>query len=261
MKLGSGVTAVVTGGASGLGEASARALAGAGVRVGILDMNGERGAAIASDLGGAFAACDVTDPASVAAALAALRSANGQERICVNCAGIVAGQKTASRDRETGQPKPHDAAIFSRVIAVNLIGTFNVASQSAAGMLSLDPANGDGGRGVIVMTASIAAEDGQLGQTAYAASKGGVNGMVLPMARDLARDGIRVAAIMPGLFHTPMFDSLTDEIRASLAANVPFPPRLGDPAEYGALVVHIAENDMLNGVSIRLDGALRLPPR
>ncbi len=261
MELAASTVAVVTGGASGLGEASARALAASGVKVGLIDMNAESGARVAEDIGGAFAEADVTDPASVAAALASLREAHGQERICVNCAGIVAGQKTASRDRATGAPKPHDPALFSKVIHVNLIGSFNVASQSAAGMLSLDPVTEDGGRGVIVMTASVAAEDGQLGQAAYAASKGGINSLVLPMARDLARDGIRVAGIMPGLFHTPMFDSLTDEIRASLAANVPFPQRLGHASEYGDLVRHICENEMLNGVSIRLDGALRLPPR
>ncbi|MEO1198139.1 MAG: SDR family NAD(P)-dependent oxidoreductase [Pseudomonadota bacterium] len=261
MELGSSVSAVVTGGASGLGEASARALAAAGVRVGLLDMNGERGQKVADEIGGTFAEANVTDPASVATALETLRNGNGQERLCINCAGIVAGQKTASRDKATGATKPHDAALFAKVISVNLIGSFNVASQSAAGMMTLDPATEDGGRGVIVMTASVAAEDGQLGQAAYAASKGGINSLVLPMARDLARDGIRTAAIMPGLFHTPMFDSLTDEIRASLAANVPFPARLGHADEYGALVRHICENDMLNGVSIRLDGALRLPPR
>lgn len=261
MELGPEISAIVTGGASGLGEASARGLAAAGAKVAILDMNAERGERVASEIGGVFAPCDVTDIASVDSALDAARGAHGAERICVCCAGIVAGQKTASRDRESGQPKAHDPGIFAKVIAVNLVGTFNVASRSAAGMLGLDPITEDGGRGVVVMTASIAAEDGQIGQAAYAASKGGVNGLALPMARDLSRDGIRVAAIMPGLFHTPMFDSLTDEIRAALAANVPFPARLGNPEEYAALVRHIAENEMINGVSIRLDGALRLPPK
>lgn len=261
MQLGSDISAVVTGGASGLGEASARGLAAAGVRVALLDLNEERGKGVASEIGGVFARCDVTDVASVEAALAAARAAHGQERICVNCAGIVAGQKTVSRDRKTGAIAAHDLGLFAKVIDVNLAGSFRVAALSAAGMATLEPATADGGRGVIVMTASVAAEDGQMGQAAYSASKGGILGMTLPMARDLSREGIRVMSIMPGLFHTPMFDSLSDEVRESLAAGVPFPQRLGDPAEYAALVRHICENDMLNGTSIRLDGALRLAPR
>ena len=260
MKLGPDIAGVVTGGASGLGEASARGLAAAGVKVALLDLNEERGNAVANEIGGVFARCDVSDPASIAEALAAARAAHGQERICVNCAGIVAGQKTVTRDRETGAVHAHDPGIFAKVVDVNLVGTFRTASASAAGMATLDPLEGSG-RGVIVMTASIAAEDGQIGQAAYAASKGGVLGATLPMARDLARDGIRVVSIMPGLFHTPMFDSLTDEVREALASSVPFPQRLGDPAEYARLVRHICENEMLNGTAIRLDGALRLAPR
>ncbi|MEZ5877338.1 MAG: SDR family NAD(P)-dependent oxidoreductase [Tepidamorphaceae bacterium] len=261
MDLGAGMAAVVTGGASGLGEATARGLAAAGVRVALLDLNEERGKAVAGEIGGVYAQCNVTDVASIEAALKTAREAHGQERICVNCAGIVAGQKTVNRDRKTGDISAHDLAVFARVVDVNLLGSFRVSALSAAGMAGLDPMTADGGRGVIVMTSSIAAEDGQMGQAAYSASKGGVAGMTLPMARDLAREGIRVVSIMPGLFHTPMFDSLSDEVRESLAAGVPFPQRLGDPAEYAALVRHICENDMLNGTAVRLDGALRLAPR
>jgi len=256
-----GSSAIVTGGASGLGEATARGLAAAGAKVAILDMNAERGQRVAAEIGGVFAACDVTSEASVDAALTAAASAHGIARIAVNCAGIVIGAKTVARKRDTGAIEPHPMAAFAKVIGVNLIGTFLVASRAAAAMAAAEPLAGDGERGVVVMTASIAAEDGQLGQAAYAASKGGVAGMTLPMARDLAREGIRVVSIMPGLFHTPMFDSLTPEIRAALAANVPFPSRLGDPAEYARLVAAIVENPMLNGTSIRLDGALRLPPK
>ncbi len=260
MKLGPDIAAVVTGGASGLGEGTARGLAAAGVRVALLDLNEERGRAVAEEIGGVFARCNVTDADSIAGALARARDAHGQERICVNCAGIVAGQKTVTRDRETGAVAPHDPDIFARVVDINLLGTFRTAALSAAGMAMLEPLEGSG-RGVIVMTASIAGEEGQIGQAAYAASKGGVLGATLPMARDLAREGIRVVSIMPGLFHTPMFDSLTDEVRDALAASVPFPQRLGDTSEYAALVRHICENDMLNGTGIRLDGALRLAPR
>jgi NAD(P)-dependent dehydrogenase (short-subunit alcohol dehydrogenase family) len=256
-----GIPALVTGGASGLGEASARRLAAAGAKVTLLDMHEERGARVAQEIGGHFEPCDVTSEASVDKAIAGAAKTHGPARICVNCAGIVIGQKTVSRKKETGEIQAHALSGFTRVITVNLIGTFLVSARAAAGMAALDPLPGEGERGVIVMTASIAAEDGQMGQLAYAASKGGVLGMTLPMARDLAREGIRVMSIMPGLFHTPMFDSLTPEVRAALAANVPFPQRLGDPAEYAALVQTICENPMLNGSAIRLDGALRLPPK
>lgn len=261
MKLDAGISAVITGGASGLGEAAARALAAAGVKVALFDMNAERGEAVAAELGGIFCACDVSDPESVAAAFAKARAAHGQERIAVNCAGIVIGAKTASKDRETGEPRAHDPQAFAKVIGVNLIGTFNVASQAAAGMLSLDPITADGERGVIVNTASIAAQDGQIGQLAYATSKGGVQSMSLPMARDLMKDGIRVNAILPGLFGTPMMLGLPDNVQEALGQSVPFPPRLGKPEEYGSLVRFIAENSMLNGEAIRLDGALRMAPR
>jgi NAD(P)-dependent dehydrogenase (short-subunit alcohol dehydrogenase family) len=255
------ISAVVTGGASGLGAATARALAAKGVRIAILDLNADLGAALATELGGIFAKCDVVDEASVDAALAAARAAHGQERILVNCAGIGVAKRISRRVKETNSVEPHDLATFAKVIAVNLIGTFLMTSRSAVGMQSAQPLNPDGERGVIICTSSVAARDGQIGQVAYAASKGGVASMTLPVARDLARDGIRVVTIMPGLFLTPMFGSLPAEAQQSLAASVPFPSRLGKPTEYAALAVHICENVMLNGECIRLDGALRMAPR
>lgn len=261
MELNSNISAVVTGGASGLGAGTARALAVRGVKVAVLDVNEELGPRVAAEIGGVFARCDVTDEASVDEALAVARDCHGQERILVNCAGIVIGKRVIRRDRETGAISHHDVASYARVIQINLIGTFTMMAKCAAGMAALDPVGPDNERGVIVSTASVAAEDGQIGQVAYAASKGGVQAMSLPVARDLAKDGIRVAAILPGLFHTPMFDGLPEEARASLAASVPFPSRLGTADEYAKLALHICENVMLNGVNIRLDGALRLAPR
>lgn len=259
MELGGGLSAVVSGGGSGLGAATARALAGRGVRVAVFDRDSERGQSVAEEIGGLFCAVDVTDENAIDAGLARAREAHGQERILVNCAGIVAGALTARRKRDTGEIVHHPLADFARVVNVNLAGTFNMAAKSAAGMIATDPVTADGGRGVIINTASVAGEDGQLGQAAYAASKAGVMGLTLPMARDLAREGIRVVSIMPGLFNTPMFDSLTDAVREALVANAPFPRRLGEPKEYAALAVHICENEMLNGTCIRLDGAVRLP--
>lgn len=261
MQLGKDVSAIVTGAASGLGAATARALAAKGVRVGVLDLNEAQGKAVAAEIGGTYAKCDVTSEPSVIEALAAIRKTHGQERILVNCAGIAIGQRIARRVKETGATEPHDLAAFAKVIQVNLIGTFLMISKCSAGMLNLTPLQPDGERGVIISTASVAAEDGQMGQVAYAASKGGVVAMTLPVARDLARDGIRVMAILPGLFHTPMFDGLPEDARKSLAATVPFPSRLGDPTEYAMLATHICENVMLNGETIRLDGAIRLAPR
>ncbi len=261
MKISSGMAAIVTGGASGLGEATARALAAHGARVAIFDMNAGRGEAVASEIGGLFVQVDVTSGESVAAGLEVARAAHGQERIAVSCAGIAIGEKTASIDRKTGEARPHSLAAFEKTIAVNLVGTFNIISRCAAGMITAEPVTSDGGRGVIINTASIAGVEGQIGQVAYAASKGGVIGMTLPVARDLMRDGVRCCTIMPGLFHTPMVAGLPDEVQASLAANVPFPARLGDPAEYAKLALHIVDNDMLNGECIRLDGALRMAPR
>ena len=254
------LAAVVTGGASGLGEATARRLAADGARVAVFDMS-ERGQSVAQAIGGLYCRADVTDEASVDAGLAAARAAHGQERVLVNCAGIAMAHKTAARNRKSGAIEPHPLSAFSRTIAVNLIGTFHMIAKCAAGMLALDPITPDGGRGVIVNTASIAASDGQVGQAAYAASKGGVVSLTLPVARDLARDGIRCVTIMPGLFSTPMVEGLPEDIRKALGDSVPFPSRLGLPQEYASLVAHIIDNDMLNGEAVRLDGALRMAPQ
>jgi len=261
MKIDETTGVIVTGGASGLGEATARFFAAMGAKVALFDMNAERGDALASQLGCTFCETNVTDEASVDAALEKARAANGQERVLVNCAGIAIGTKTASRKRDTGAIVPHPLSDFARVININLIGTFHMTAKSSAGMMTLDPITDDGGRGVVINTSSVAATDGQMGQAAYAASKAGVAGMTLPIARDLAREGIRVVAIQPGLFHTPMFDTLPEEARVALAAMTPFPSRLGNPAEFASLVQHIVANDMLNGESIRLDGAVRLAPK
>jgi NAD(P)-dependent dehydrogenase (short-subunit alcohol dehydrogenase family) len=250
------IAAVVTGAASGLGAATARALAAKGVKVAILDRDAVGGAQVAAEVGGVFCATDVTDPVSVAAALAQAAAAHGAARIVVNCAGVAPAARTVDREG-----RAHDAALFARVVGVNLLGTFNVASQLAAAMAALEPLGEDGERGVIVNTASVAAMEGQIGQIAYAASKGGVAAMTLPMARDLAKSGIRVMTIAPGLFLTPMLEALPQEAQASLGAQVPFPARLGDPDEFAALVMQIVENPMLNGTLIRLDGAIRMGPR
>jgi NAD(P)-dependent dehydrogenase (short-subunit alcohol dehydrogenase family) len=261
MKLDESVAAIVTGGASGLGEATARMLASGGAKVAIFDMNAERGERIAGETRAVFCAANVSDEASVDAALARAREAHGVERILVNCAGIAPGKRTVSKKRETGELVPHDLATFRRTVEVNLIGTFHMIAKSTAAMAALEPVTPDGGRGVVVCTASVAAQDGQIGQAAYAASKGGVLGLTLPVARDLSSFGIRVVTIMPGLFHTPMFESVPEEFRKALEAGVPFPSRLGKPEEYAQLVRAIVENDMLNGESIRLDGALRMQPK
>ena len=261
MKLGSNISAIVTGGASGLGEATARALSARGVKVAIFDINEDKGRAVAEDIDGKFFSVDVTDETSIEAALEGARRAHGQERILINCAGIVFGMKTASRSRDTGEVRAHAIDAFAKVIAVNLTGAFAVAAKSAAGMMQAEPVTDDGTRGVIIHTSSVAADEGQIGQAAYAASKGALKALALPMARDLARDGIRVNAIQPGLFETPMFDVLPDEVRESLGKSVPFPQRLGHADEYAALALHICENEMINGAAIRLDGAVRLAPR
>ena len=255
MEMWTGQTALVTGGASGLGAATAKALSAAGLKVALFDLNEEAGTALAADLGGIFHKVDVSDPDSVTDGLAAVRATMGAPRVLVNCAGIGPAMKTVSRG------EPHDPAPFAKTIQVNLIGTFNCASQAAAGMVAADPMAPDGARGVIINTASVAAYDGQIGQVAYAASKGGVVGMTLPMARDLADKGVRVVTIAPGLFLTPLLESLPEDVQASLGAQVPFPSRLGDPSEYGKLVCHILDNPMLNGEVIRLDGAIRMAPR
>lgn len=255
MKLGQGIAAVVTGGASGLGAATARRLAAAGVKVTLFDMNVEQGEAIAKEIGGAFVAVDVTSNDSVKAGFAAARGHFGVERILVNCAGIAPVAKTTSR----GEPHPLD--MFEKVIAVNLVGTFRCIAHSSTAMVELDPITADGERGVIVSTASVAAFDGQIGQVAYAASKGGVAASTLPIARDLSKSGIRVMTIAPGIFETPMLLGLSQEVQDSLGQQVPFPSRLGRPSEYADLVAAICENPMLNGETIRLDGAIRMAPR
>jgi NAD(P)-dependent dehydrogenase (short-subunit alcohol dehydrogenase family) len=237
------------------------ALSEKGVKVGVLDVNEAAGAALAERIGAKFAKCDVTSEASVDAALALVRATHGQERILVNCAGIAIGQRIVRRMKDTGVVEPHDLASFKKVIEINLIGTFLMISKCAAGMVTLPALSPDGERGVIINTASVAAEDGQIGQVAYAASKGGVASLTLPVARDLARDGVRVCSILPGLFETPMFAGLSEEARNSLAAAVPFPSRLGAPSEYASLALEICQNTMLNGASMRLDGAIRLAPR
>ena len=261
MRIDTNIAAIVTGGASGLGEATARMLASAGARVTIFDRNAEQGEAVAREIGGLFCTVDVTSDESVAAGLTQARRAHGNERILVNCAGIAPGRRVVSKKRETGELVAHDMATFVKTVEVNLIGTFRMIAQCALGMAALEPVTPDGGRGVIVSTASVAAQDGQIGQAAYAASKGGVVGLTLPVARDLAGAGIRVMTIMPGLFETPMFASVPDDYRKALEESVPFPSRLGKPAEYAALVRAIVENDMLNGEAIRLDGAIRLAPK
>ena len=251
-----GAGALVTGGASGLGEGTVRRLAAAGAAVTICDYNRERGEALAAELGGAarFFACDVTDPDQASDVVAAA-AAEGSLRIVVNCAGIADAARTINRGGT-----PHDHARFVRVIGVNLIGTFNTLTHGAAAMANNEPL-ADGERGVIINTASVAAFDGQIGQLAYAASKGGVVAMTLPAARDLSSVGIRVCAIAPGLMDTPLLGLLPPAARDALAASVPFPKRLGLAADFAHLAVHIIENAYLNGEVIRLDGALRMPPR
>jgi 3-hydroxyacyl-CoA dehydrogenase / 3-hydroxy-2-methylbutyryl-CoA dehydrogenase len=246
--------ALVVGGASGLGEATARRLHAQGAALTIADVNAEKGEALADELGAGFAACDVREEDQVQAAVEAAAQADGGLRICVCCAGTGFAQKIA------GSRGPHALEPFTVIIAINLIGTFNVLRFAAGAMLGNEPLE-DGERGVCVNTASIAAYDGQVGQVAYSASKGGVVGLTLPAARDLAPSGIRVCTIAPGLFDTPLLAMLPQEARDSLGRSIPFPPRLGLPSEYAQLATHIIENRMLNGEVIRLDGALRMAPR
>lgn len=260
MELDARLAAVVTGGASGLGEATARALAGKGVKTAIFDLQKDKGEKVAAEIGGVFCEANVTSDESIAAAFAKARAAHGQERILVNCAGIAIPAKTASRDKKTGEIKFLAAKDFDRVVQVNLVGTFRCIALSAAGMLSLEPLAG-GERGAIVCTASVAAEDGQIGQASYTASKAGIAGMTLPIARDLAPEGIRINTILPGIFDTPLLASLPEHVRQALGAMVPFPPRLGQPSEYAKLAVAMIENGYLNAECVRLDGGIRLAPR
>ena len=254
MKL-EGIGALVAGGASGLGAATARELTARGARVAVVDRDGERAAALAEELEGAVAQqADVTEEAEVEAAVAAAVESLGGLRMVVSCAGIGWAERTV------GKQGPAQLAPFETVVRINLIGTFNVLRLGAAAMAANQP-GADGERGAVVMTASIAAFDGQIGQTAYAASKGGVVGLTLPAARDLARLGIRVCTIAPGLFDTPLLAGLPEDARQAFGAQIPFPSRLGQPEEYAKLACHIAENEMLNGETIRLDGALRMAPR
>jgi NAD(P)-dependent dehydrogenase (short-subunit alcohol dehydrogenase family) len=261
MQLDSSIAAVVTGGASGLGAATARALAARGLKVALFDLNAEAGEVMAKDIGGVFCEVNVTDEASTLAGFEKARAAHGQERVLVNCAGIAPAMKTVGKDRETGARKPHDLAYFEKAIAINLVGTFRCIAHSAAGMVGLDPLDEGGERGAIVSTASVAAQDGQIGQAAYAASKGGVLAMTLPIARDLMSEGIRVNTILPGIFETPMMAGMPQNVQDALAASVPFPKRLGKAEEYAKLALFMIENDYMNGESVRLDGAIRMPPR
>ena len=260
MKIDSSIAAVVTGGASGLGEASARALAAKGAKVAIFDLNEKRGEAVARDIGGTFCKVDVSDEASVDAGFARARESHGQERVLVCCAGIGTIGKTVKRDRETGEISHLPVGLFQKTIAVNLLGTFQCVAKAATGMMTLDGLE-DGERGAMVVTSSVAAEDGQIGQVAYAASKAAVMDMTLPIARDFMQEGIRINAIQPGIFATPLLAGLPEKAQEALAAAVPFPKRLGQPEEYAGLVLTMLETGYFNGASVRLDGAIRMPPK
>lgn len=264
MKLDSSVSAVVTGGASGLGKATAQALASQGVKVAVFDLNEEAGRAVADEIGGTFHAVDIMSEDSVEAGFAAARAANGQERVLVHCAMASKGGKTVSRNKETGgfnRLSTDDYAFSAQGI---LVASYRVASISALGMAGADPLKEDGERGAIILTSSAAAQDGQVGQVAYGSLKAGVNGLVLPMARDLMELGIRVNSIMPGIFATPpmlAFKQMNEKAWDALNATVPFPKRLGKPEEFASLVLEIARNGYLNAQQFRIDGAIRMPPR
>jgi NAD(P)-dependent dehydrogenase (short-subunit alcohol dehydrogenase family) len=260
MKLSSSISAVITGGASGLGAATARRLAAHGVRVALFDLNEVSGIALAADLGGVFCTVDVTSEEQVDAGFAKARAAVGQERVLVNCAGTGKAIKTASRDKSTGAIVSFPTADFDRIVQINLVGTFRCTAKSAAGMMTL-PVLDDGERGAIVNTASVAAQDGQIGQASYSASKAGIVGMTLPIARDLMGEGIRVNTILPGIFDTPLLAQLPEHVKGALAASVPFPKRLGHPDEYAALAEFMITTGYMNGECVRLDGAIRMAPR
>ena len=255
-----GISAVVTGAASGLGEASARERARRGATVAVFDRDAERGEKVAADIGGIFCEVDVTSDERVAAAFAKAREAHGQERVLINCAGVANAAKTVGRDKETKAAKPYPMAQFELAIQINLIGTFRCIATSALGMVDLEPL-ADGERGVIINTASVAAEDGQIGQAAYSASKGGVLAMALPIARDLMNDGVRVNTILPGVFKTPMVAMMPENVQDALAAQVPFPKRLGTAEEYARLAAFMVENPYINAAAVRLDGGIRMAPR
>ena len=255
-----GVAAVVTGAASGLGEATARALASRGAKVAVFDRDAERGGTVAREIGGIFCEVDVTSDEKVAAAFAKARQAHGQERILVNCAGVATAAKTVARDKETKAAKLYPMQQFELTIQINLIGSFRCIANSAFGMVDLDPLE-DGEKGVIINTASVAAQDGQIGQVAYSASKGGVLAMGLPIARDLMNEGVRVNTILPGVFKTPMVAMMPANVQDALGAQVPFPKRLGRPEEYAELACFLIENSYMNAAAVRLDGGIRMAPR
>lgn len=262
MELNSSIAAVITGGASGLGEATARALAKHGVKVAIFDLQKDKGEKVASEIGGVYCEVNVTNDESVTNGFKLARATNGQERILVNCAGTGNAAKTASRDKKTGEIKFFQAKDFDRIIQINLVGTFRCIAQSAAGMLTLDPLPG-GERGAIVNTASVAAEDGQIGQVAYSSSKGGVVGLTLPLARDIAPIGVRANCILPGLIDTPIYGTgpQSDEFKARLGAGVLFPKRLGYSEEFASLAVELLANSYMNAESIRIDAGIRMQPK
>jgi NAD(P)-dependent dehydrogenase (short-subunit alcohol dehydrogenase family) len=256
-----GVAAIVTGAASGLGEATARALASRGARVAVFDRDVVRGKQVAGELDGIFCEVDVTSDEKVKAAFDAARAAHGQERVLVNCAGVANAAKTVSRDKETKAAKFYPMQQFELAIQINLIGTFRCIANSAFGMVDLEPLGPDEEKGVIINTASVAAEDGQIGQAAYSASKGGVLAMALPIARDLMNEGIRVNTILPGVFKTPMVAMMPPNVQDALGAQVPFPKRLGQADEYARLACFLIENSYMNAASVRLDGGIRMAPR
>ncbi|HYI43407.1 MAG TPA: SDR family NAD(P)-dependent oxidoreductase [Sphingomicrobium sp.] len=255
-----GIAAVVTGGASGLGEATARELASRGARVAVFDRDLDKGQSVAADIGGVFCEVDVTSDEKVAAAFAKARDVHGQERVLVNCAGVATAAKTVGRDKETKEPRAYPIQQFETTIQINLIGSFRCIAHSAFGMVGLDPLD-DGERGCIINTASVAAQDGQIGQAAYSASKGGVLAMALPIARDLMNDGVRVNTILPGVFKTPMVAMMPPNVQDALGAQVPFPKRLGQPEEYARLACFMIENPYINAEAVRLDGGIRMAPR
>lgn len=260
MHITSDMAAIVTGGASGLGKASATALVAAGVKVALFDMNVEKGEAVAKELGAVFCEVNVMSEESCIAGFAKARAANGQERIFVGCAGGGKSGKIISRDKTTGEIMRFSTDDFDRVVQLNLVSSFRCAAMTAAGMATLEPLE-DGERGVITLTASVAAQDGQIGQVAYGSAKAGINGLVLPIARDLSSEGIRINSIMPGIFATPPMMGVPVPVLESLAASVPFPKRLGNPSEFASLVLEFVRNGYFNGQTIRLDGAIRMAPR
>ncbi|MCZ4314806.1 SDR family NAD(P)-dependent oxidoreductase [Comamonadaceae bacterium G21597-S1] len=252
---------IITGGASGLGAATARLLAASTRKIALFDLNEEKGRSLAEELGCHFFKVDITSDDQVEAAFEAARAVHGQERVLVNCAGIGKSIKTASRDRNTGAVTRFPMAVFANIINVNLIGTFRCIAQSASGMIAADSVGEDGERGVIITTGSVAAADGQIGQAAYSASKGGIVSLTLPIARDLMGNGIRVNTILPGIFDTPLMQGVAPHVKQALADSVPFPKRFGRPEEYASLAAEMIRNGYFNGETVRLDGAIRMAPR